>query len=197
MRCTISMICILLITTAGSALAREKFPDTTNVTAKSSYTQMVGGALTSTSDTYDRIYTLGSVDAQCGAETFDSANDGMYYDVYCLQVDDNNPIELVLDGAGTDITDTVLTLYCDPFDQLNPSLNVIAFDDDSGEGTLSAITAAHNVRLVEGREYWLVISSYGANMMGNYLIQKSGNVYDCGVVGNETTTWGAVKGTYR
>jgi hypothetical protein len=73
---------------------------------------------------------------QCGAEAFDSANDGMCFDIYCLQVDDNNPIDLILDANGT-------------------------------------------------------------NMTGDYVIQKSSNVYDCGVVTNEQATWGAIKGMYR
>ncbi len=165
--------------------------------AKSTLNPPVAGSLTTSSGTYDRIYTSGGVDAQCGAEAFDSANDGMYFDVYCLQVDDNNPIDLILDANGTKLADTVLTLYCSPFNPTQPQLNVVAFDDDSGESTLSAITAAQNVRLVEGQEYWLVISSYGANMTGDYVIQKSSNVYDCGVVTNERATWGAIKGMYR
>ena len=40
-------------------------------------------------------------------------------------------------------------------------------DDDSGVATLSAITAASQVALQPGRQYWLVISSYGAGMTGD------------------------------
>ncbi len=198
MRITTSLLCILLIFTASTALSQEKSADVLDVRAdKSSNGSLVAGSLTTISGTYDRIYTMGQVDANCGAETSDSANDGMYYDVYCLQVDDTKPIELVLDASGTDITDTVLTLYCNPFDPMNPDQNVIAFDDDSGVAVLSAITASKQVALEMGQEYWLVISTYGAGMTGNYLIQKSSNVYDCGVVATESTTWGAVKGMYR
>ncbi len=197
MRSITSLICLALILAASTALAVEKQPDIMNVAAKTTLNPPVAGSLTLASGTYDRIYTSGSIDAQCGAEAFDSANDGMYFDVYCLQVDDANPIDLILDANGTNIIDTVLTLYCSPFNPTQPQLNVVAFDDDSGEGTLSAITAAQNVVLEEGQEYWLVVSSYGANMTGDYVIQKSGNVYDCGVVTNEQATWGAIKGMYR
>ncbi len=191
------VLCMALTLVAGVAQAVEKQPDLMNAAAKATLNPPTSGSLTLASGTYDRIYTSGTVDAQCGAEAFDSANDGMYYDVYCLQVDDTNPIELILDANGTNIIDTVLTIYCSPFDPMHPELNVVAFDDDSGESTLSAITAAQNVALIEGQEYWLVISSYGANMTGDYVIQKSGNVYDCGVVTNELATWGAIKGMYR
>jgi hypothetical protein len=197
MRFTTSMLSILLVLGAGAALALEKTPDVINVAAKASFSPPVSGSLSEFSGTYDRIYTQGMIDAQCGAEAFDSINDAMYFDVYCLQVDDDQPIELVLDAAGTNIIDTVLTLYCSPFDPLHPDQNVVAFDDDSGETTLSAITLADNLALVEGQEYWLVISTYGANMTGDYLLQKSSNVYDCGAVANEKASWGAVKGMYR
>lgn len=197
MRFTNFLLSIFLLVGAGTALALEKTPDLINVPAKASFSPPVSGTLSEISGTYDRIYTHGMVDAQCGAEAFDSVNDDMYFDVYCLQVDDDQPIELVLDAAGTDIIDTVLTLYCSPFDPLNPDQNVVAFDDDSGETTLSAITLADELALVEGQEYWLVISTYGANMTGDYLLQKSSNVYDCGAVANERASWGAVKGRYR
>ncbi len=197
MRFATSIFCLFLILTAGSALAREKTLDTMNAAAIASFAPPVSGSLTAASGTYDRIYTTGNIDAQCGAETTDSANDGMYYDLYCLQVDDYQPIEMILDASGTNIIDTVLTLYCSPFDPLNPDLNVVAFDDDSGMDTLSAFTLSHGIRLVPGEEYWLVISTYGANMTGEYLIQKSSNVYDCGAVANEETNWGSLKGMYR
>jgi len=199
MRFTIYLLCVLLLLTAGNALAREKTPDMMDFAARASaaFNPPESGSLTVMSSTYDRIYNLGAVDAQCGAEAIDSENDGMYYDLYCLQVDDTNPIELVLDAGGTNIADTVLTLYCALFDPLNPELNVVAFDDDSGEATLSALTAAHDIRLDPGQEYWLVISTYGADMTGNYLLQKSSNVYDCGAVANDRASWGSIKGMYR
>ncbi|MCB1181952.1 hypothetical protein KDM41_00825 [bacterium] len=181
----------------GASQAAEKLPDLMNAKARASFNTPIAGSLSLDSGTYDRIYTKGDVDADCGAETFDSANDGMYYDIYCLQVDDNQPIELIVDALGTNIFDTVLTLYCTEFDPRFPDANVIAFDDDSGEGTLSALTAAHDVRLQEGHEYTLVISTYGASMTGDYVIQPSSNVYDCGAVSQEHTSWGHVKGLYR
>ncbi len=197
MRFATFILFLSLLLVAGSALAVEKTPDILDITARASYNPPASGTLDSNSGTYTGVYTVGLADGQCGAETIDSSNDGVYYDVYCLQVDDSNPIELVLDPVGTDIMDTVLTLYCSPFDPLHPEENVVAYDDDSGEATLSALTADQNIVLQEGQEYWLVISAYGADMVGDYLVQKSSNVYDCGLVANEETSWGSIKGMYR
>lgn len=201
MRFTTFFLVALLLFATGTAVAGEKTPDVMNtaastITATSSNPPFFG-VISDQLGTYDRIYNQGAVDAQCGAEVLDSANDGMYYDILCLQVDDTNPIELVVAADGTDIIDTVLTLYCSPFDPLFPDRNVIAFDDDSGLNTLSAFTLSDDIRLAPGSEYWLVISTFGANMTGNYVIQPSGNVYDCGAVANEAASWGAVKGLYR
>ncbi len=197
MRFMTTLLITTLLLTAGTALAREKTPDVRDTAAAATYNSAIFGTLTTASGVYDRIYNQGNISTQCGAEALDSANDGMYFDVYCLQVDDRNPIELVLDADGTEITDTVLTLYCSPFDPSQPDQNVIAFDDDGGVGTLSAFTSAQNITLEPGHEYWLVISTYGAGMTGNFVIQPSSNVFDCGAVANETASFGTVKGLYR
>lgn len=197
MRSITTLLCFLAVLAAGSAQAFEKKPDLANAAAGKSLVGSVSGTLTTASATYDRIYNSGEVDAECGAPVLDSANNGMYFDVYCLQVDDHNPIELVLDANGTNITDTVLTIYCTTFDPSRPELNVVAFDDDGGQGTLSAFVPADNIRLFEGQEYWLVISTYGARMTGDYVLQKSSNVFDCGIVANEKASWGSIKGMYR
>jgi len=197
MRFKTSLIIGLLCATVGIATAREKTPDVTDAVAKAGLNPPTMGALTASSPTYDRIYSTGAPSTQCSTPTLDSANNGTYYDIYCLQTDDTNPIELILDVAGTTIIDAVMTLYCAPFDPMLPDQNVVAYDDDSGVATLSAITMANPVVLVPGQEYFLVISTYGAGMTGNYVIQKSGNVFDCGAVATHTADWGTLKGMYR
>jgi hypothetical protein len=190
-----TVICLIGLL-AGPAAAGEKQPDKRDVAPDKAYTLSFSGSLTAVSGTYDRIYT-GAVDASCGAPANDSMNDGMAFDMICIEVSDTQPIELIVDPATTFLTDTVLTLYCDPFDPGSPGDNVIAFDDDDGVSTLSAITAADDVRLTPGQEYWLVISTYGAGMYGDFAIQSSDNVFSCGDVPLERTTWGAVKGQFR
>ena len=201
MRFRTLLVLSLLLLTVGTAIAREKTPNISNTSAEllasASFNPPFFGLLSDQSGTYDRIYNQGSVSTQCDAEALDSANDGMYFDLICLHVDDSNPIELIVDAEGTDIIDTVLTLYCSPFDPMHPEQNVVAFDDDSGVNTLSALTLSDNIVLTEGQEYWLVVSTYGAGMTGNFSIQRSSNVFDCGVVSDEDTSWGSVKGLYR
>ena len=105
MRFTSFVLVILILFTAGTVMAREKTPDVMNTSASTivltSNNPSVVGALTSQSGTYNRIYNQGAIDTACGAEVSDSANDGMYYDVLCFQVDDENPIELIVDANGT------------------------------------------------------------------------------------------------
>ena len=107
------------------------------------------------------------------------------------------PVEIIVDPTLTTISDTVLTLYCDPFDPMAPALNVVAYDDDDGMGTLSALTASDDIRLVPGREYWVVVSTYGAGMYGSFTVQLSDNAAPCGGVAVDGATWGDLKGMYR
>lgn len=193
---TLKSLIMMSLALALPAMAGEKGLDTIDIKPKLASFQTFSGVLDGSSPVYDRIYST-SVDGNCGAPTFDSLNDGMAFDIQCIEVTDTNPIEIVLDPALTGITDTVLTLYCDPFDPLAPSQNVVAFDDDDGMGTLSALSTADDIRLVPGREYWVVISTYGAGMVGAYTVQLSDNVFPCGGVAVEGATWGDLKGMYR
>lgn len=178
------------------AMAAEKALDAANIKSGLTSFQTFSGTLDGSSPVYDRIYGT-TVDAHCGAPVFDSVNDSMAFDIQCIEVMDANPIEIILDPGLTSISDTVLTLYCDPFDPLAPSLNVVAFDDDDGMATLSALSVPDNIRLVPGLKYWVVVSTYGAGMHGNYTAQLSDNVFPCGGVSSEATTWGDIKGLYR
>lgn len=185
-----------ILAAAGSAAAGEKALDTVNIKAGPASFQVLAGVLDASSPTWDRIHTA-AVDANCGAPALDSANDGMPFDIFCIEVSDTEPVQIVLDADLTSLTDTVLTLYCDPFDPAAPDRNVIAFDDDDGVGTRSALTAADDIRLVPGREYWVVVSTYGAGMYGTFRVQLGDNAFPCGGVAVDGATWGDVKGMYR
>jgi hypothetical protein len=178
------------------AAAAEKALDAKNIKSGVTSFQTFSGTLDGSSPIYDRIYGT-TVDAACGAQVFDSLNDGMAFDIQCVEVMDTNPIAIILSSDLTTISDTALTLYCDPFDPLAPSLNVVAFDDDDGIATLSALSESDDIRLVPGLKYWVVVSTYGAGMYGNYTVQLSDNVFPCGGVASEGTTWGGIKGLYR
>lgn len=178
------------------AAAAEKTANAVNVKAALTGFQTFSGTLDGSSPIYDRIHGT-TADPGCDAPVLDSLNDGMAFDIQCLEVIDTDPIEIILDPAATDITDTVLTLYCDPFDPQAPSLHVVAFDDDDGMATLSALSASDDIRLVPGLKYWLVVSTYGAGMHGSYTVQLSDNVFPCGGVAIKGATWGDLKGMYR
>jgi hypothetical protein len=60
--------------------------------------------------------------------------------------------------------DTYLFLYANAFDASAPLTNLIALDDDSGNGFLSLITRS----LEADVQYFLVISSYAYDQFGSY-----------------------------
>ena len=167
----VSVVLLALMLGAPAAWAVEKAPDLLNTTPQTGFKSILQGTLTASSPTYDRPYGDG-VSLDCDAPLMDSANDGMYLEIFCIKSTDSNPIELVVDAAGTNIIDTVLTIYCRNFDPSNPLGNAITFDDDGGEGTLSAITRDDGVILTPGLTYWAVLSTYGAAMTGNYLSSR-------------------------
>lgn len=178
------------------AAAKEKALDAVDIKPRTTGFQPLAGTFSASSPTYDRIYG-GAADAGCGAPAWDSLNDGTPYDIFCVEVTDTGPIEIIVDPAVTNIADTVLTLYCDPFDPLAPAANVVAFDDDDGVGTLSALSVSDDIHLVPGLSYWIVVSTYGAGMHGFFTVQLGDNILPCGGVGIEATSWGGLKGMYR
>ncbi|MBK7769455.1 MAG: hypothetical protein IPI48_02680 [bacterium] len=196
MMCLFTAMCVTTMSLALPALAQEKSLDSVNIKPGKAGFQMLPGTFDASSPTYDRIYG-NDVDAACGAPMLDSANNGMAFDIFCIEVTDSAPVEIIVDPTLTTISDTVLTLYCDPFDPMAPALNVVAYDDDDGMGTLSALTASDDIRLVPGREYWVVVSTYGAGMYGSFTVQLSDNAAPCGGVAVDGATWGDLKGMYR
>jgi hypothetical protein len=181
---------------ASFTLAGEKAPDLRESTTKVGFHSVLQGSLTEDSPTYDRAFGR-EISSDCDAPFSDSANDGVYLEFFCVKSTDANPIELVVVSAGTNIIDTVLTLYCQDFDPSNPLGNGVAYDDDGGEGTMSAITREDGVVLTPGRVYWAVLSTYGASMTGSFLIQASPNLVTCDAVPAAASSWGTLKAIYR
>ena len=125
------------------------------------------GSLTGSSPVYNRGFG-GSVDPTCNSALIDSGVDGQYYEAIPIQVSaaENLEAEVVSFTGG----DTVITLYCDPFDPANPLANVVAYDDDDGVGTLSAFTAADGITLQPGSTYWFVLSTFSSAITGDFTI---------------------------
>lgn len=188
------LLCVVLMTTV--AFAGEKTTDTDNASPVTTVRDTWTGSLTSTSPVWDRIFG-GAVSLECASNVSDSSQDGEYFELFCVEVTDSSPIEIIMDPALTDITDTIIMLYCEPFDAANPAANVVSVDDDGGEGLLSAFTVADNITLTPGNTYWLVVSTFYSATEGNFGLQTSDNVVDCGSVALEQTTFGALKANYR
>lgn len=128
------------------------------------------------------------------AMTYEYSTDP-HYDVYCVTASDDQPIQ-IWTAPVTGQFDTVLYLYCDPFDAANSTVNCVTVDDDNGDGLLSFIGAVTTVHLVPGAQYWLVICGYSPTAIGNYLIETSDNVDLCGV-SVEDNDWGTMKSLFK
>ncbi|UCG33653.1 MAG: choice-of-anchor J domain-containing protein, partial [Phycisphaerales bacterium] len=125
------------------------------------------GALDSSSPTWNRVFGS-SVDLTCNANVYDSSANGQYYAAIPIATTVSELLEAEFLQGGTTIGDTVLTLYCDPFDPANPMDNVIAYDDDGGYSLLSGFYASDGIFLDAGVQYWLVLSTFSAGVTGNY-----------------------------
>jgi hypothetical protein len=106
----------------------------------------------------------------CNATSTDSGFDGAFHEPIPIATTVAERLAVAVLSAGTTIGDTVLSLHCDPFDPLSPADNLIAYDDDGGEGLLSAFTGDDAIALDPGTTYWLVLSTFATGDSGDYEI---------------------------
>ncbi len=192
----INVLIIALMLLVGTAMADEKIADTQNALPNLNTLSVLSGTLDENSPTYDRIFG-GSVSLECASQVIDSSQNGMYFALFCIEASTSDPIEIIVDPTGTNISDTVMTLYCDPFDPGDASFNVVSYDDDGGDGLLSAFTIADGITLTPGDSYFLVLSTFGTGAMGDFVINTSDNVTECGTVATEAGSWDSLKASYR
>lgn len=123
-------------------------------------------------NTYDRVYSV-TYDGTCAATSSDSSQDGTSYEVFPFY----SPTGENLDAATTlgTLNDTVMFVYCDPFDPANPSANLMAWDDDDGDGYASAITPADGFFITANTTYYMVISGWGPSDLGTYTLDLGGD----------------------
>jgi hypothetical protein len=190
------VITFALVLVAGFAFANEKIAEGDYSIQNPSRAEITG-ELDGNSPTWNRSFGSGVPSPACAFPLSLSANTGQYYDVICVQATDQNPIEVEVTVEGTSINDTTLHLFCEGFDAGNSTANAVYYNDDGGEGLLSAFTAANNVVLAPGTNYWLVLSTFSANDMGTYRIVTSDNVTVCGTVNADAVDWSAIKGLFR
>jgi len=160
----------VLMLAAGFAVATEKTPD------HSEYSVLVEADTTpgnlDGSNTFDRRYGV-VYDGTCAATSSDSSFDGSSYEVFPIwsPVGEALEAEVVLGSLG----DSLLFLYCDPFDPMAPADNLVANDDDGGVGLGSAFTPADGYMIDANTQYYLVVCGFSDTNLGDYTLTMGGS----------------------
>ena len=173
-RCSLVLIAAIVVATplAGFADVSEKTADTQDYTMpEGSRSDTTAGDIDGT-NTFDRVYSV-NYDGTCSATSTDSGNDGVGYEVFAF----HSPATENLDALVTlgTLGDSVMFVYCDPFDPLNPAANLLAWDDDGGAGLASAITPADGYSITADTTYYMVISGYSSSHLGTYTLDLGGS----------------------
>ena len=194
-------IVLALCLCASFALAAgDKTIDSVDHQMKADSRIQITGSFTEASPVWDRGYGYNDpAPTSCDYALTAAYYQGQYYDMFCIESVDQNPVEIVVNEATT-LDDTTLHIYCAEFDPTLPLANCVFFDDDDGAGLFSAITVGDGVILSAGVQYWVVISNYGVGDpgdMGDFVIDTSDNVVVCGGVATEVTDWSAIKGLFK
>ncbi|MEZ4386215.1 MAG: hypothetical protein R3D98_01305 [Candidatus Krumholzibacteriia bacterium] len=194
MKKVIAILVILAMASLALALDLPKDPDRVDYQMDTPSRIVISGELTLASPTWLRWRpaSYDELGLNCDLVMATSYTTQPHYDLYCFNVTTSDPVEFVVDEAGFD---TVIYIYCDPFDPNQPTENAVYMDDDDGEGLLSAITAANGVTLTPGLDYWFIICSYSSTV-GTYSVSTSDNVALCGGVANEGRSWSNLKGLF-
>ncbi len=187
---TVLMLAVLIATVAF-ADDPMKGIDNSEYTIEAPGRIEITGELTDNSPTFNRWRPndYGAVSVDCMLPMEYNYTTEPHYDLYCLNVTDGEAIEVVVTESSFD---TVIYLYCDPFDPMNSMDNAVIFDDDDGEGLQSAIQLTDNVTLTPGNDYWLVVCAY-STQIGTFTIQTSDNVELCGGVPVQSSDWSSIK----
>lgn len=117
--------------------------------------------------TYDRIFTSDVSNSCMATSSFSGSGVGVPYKLVPFYTTSATPepLEVSINAAGTDIGDTVLSIYC-AFNANDASTGLVAYDDDGGGGLLSAITAADGVIIQPGTTYFAVVSVFAPGSVG-------------------------------
>lgn len=205
MKYSISPILLLVVCASVAVAADDKSPDTSDYRIQTQNRMQIAGTFDESTPIWQRPNSPSGTEPT--PETCDHAfTDGTYddqrYTAFCVTSTDTEPVEFVLTIDSTTLYDPTLSIFCADFDPSLPLENGVFYDDDDGEGFLSAITAADGVVLTPGAEYWLVISNYGSGggndfEFGDYVIHTSDNVMLCGTVSAESRDWSGIKDLFR
>ncbi len=127
--------------------------------------------------TYNRIFT-GSVDPNCNAtSTLSGIGVGVQYALIEVHSTTGENVVAAVNPAGTDIADTVLSLYCDPFNPADAQANLVAYNDDAN-GLLSAFDGSEGAFMQANTSYFLVLSLFSPGSIGGgqYQLDIGGNI---------------------
>ena len=152
------VVILTAVLCAGVALAAgDKITDTQDYVMQSDSRIQITGSLTASSPVWDRGYAYDvPTPESCDYPLVAAYYQGQYYDMFCVRSTDTTPVEFVVNPLTT-IGDTTLHIFCAGFDPTLPLAEGVFFDDDDGEGLLSAITVNDNLVLTPGVDYWLVL----------------------------------------
>lgn len=128
--------------------------------------------------TYDRIST-GDVSPTCTAtSTFSGIGVGIPYVAVPIYTPVGENLVATINAAGTDVSDTTLSLYCDPFDPAAADLNLVAYDDDGAGNLLSAFDGSEGAFMNANEQYYLVVSLFspGSIAGGNFQLDLGGQI---------------------
>ena len=195
MKKAIVILLALMIATVAFAADLPKDPDTVDYVMDNPSLIVIAGELTDASPTFHRWRPASYEDLglNCDLVMTSDYTTEPHFDQFCFNVSTSDPVEFVVTDAGFD---TVIYIYCDPFDANDATLNGVFMDDDDGGGLNSAIVATDGVTLTPGDDYWFIICSYSSTV-GTYSVSTSDNVGLCGTVANEASTWSNVKGLFN
>ena len=192
------MVILLALIVVSIAIAADdpiKEPDNRDYVMDQPSRIVIAGELTAASPTFHRWRPASYEDLglNCDLVMTSDYSTEPHYDQYCFNVSTSDPVEFVVTDADFD---TVIYIYCDPFDALDATENAVFMDDDDGAGLLSAIVATDGVTLNPGDDYWFIICSYSSTV-GTYSVSTSDNVALCGTVATDASTWTNVKGLFK
>ncbi|MBI1320345.1 MAG: hypothetical protein GC168_15565 [Candidatus Hydrogenedens sp.] len=122
----------------------------------------IPGALGDTSLHFNRAVGNG-VDDACNLATIDTVQDNMPYVANPFRANAREYFEASLIAEDTTVADPVFALYCSGFDPAAPLANMVAYDDNDGDGNLPAFNINDKIPLVPGNVYWLVVTTFSGN----------------------------------
>ena len=144
------------------------------VSAISKYT--ITGTFDNDSATWDRTKsTPATTTPSCSTESEDSYNNNVSYDQFHIKSSVNTILQAIIAETSIPAIDTMMALYCAPFDPQQPGINLVAMDDD-GNGYPNAGLSSRDITLEGGKSYYLVVTNYSNYVLnGTYSLVLGDN----------------------